>query len=406
MRRVAVTGMGGITALGSSYKEIRSNMKAQRNATKLMTQWSKYKGLTSQIAAPVTDFDRPAEYTRKQTRSMGRVALFSTRATEFALKDAGLTGDPILTSGETGIAYGSCAGAADAIVDFGGMILNNDTSDITATTFVRMMPQTTAVNTGLFFGIRGRLIPTSSACTSGSQAIGYAYESILSGAATVMIAGGAEELTAAHTAVFDTLFSASRNNEHPNLTPAPFDKNRDGLVVGEGGATLILEEWEHAKARGAKIYAELIGFATNCDATHITAPNAETIGICIEKALRSANIPASEIGYISAHGTATTRGDIAESQATSKVMGNKIPISSMKSYLGHTLGACGSIEAWLAIEMMREDSFAPTLNLNNPDPECGDLDYIQHEWRNLNTEYIMSNNFAFGGVNTSLIFKR
>jgi len=268
------------------------------------------------------------------------------------------------------------------------------------------MPHTTAVNVGLFFGIRGRVIPTSSACTSGSQAIGYAYESIRDGYQTVMVAGGAEELTAADAAVFDTLFATSQKNTTPKLTPSPFDKNRDGLVIGEGGGSIILEEYEHAKARGAHILGEIVGFATNCDATHITQPNRETIEICIRNSLSQAHIPPSEVGYICAHGTATTRGDIAEGQATYAVFGSKTPISSLKSYFGHTLGACGATEAWMSLMMMREGWFAPTVNLNEPDPECGELDFIMHEPRKIDTQYIQTNNFAFGGVNTSLVIKR
>ena len=286
------------------------------------------------------------------------------------------------------------------------MLVNHSTHKITATSYVQMMPHTTAVNTGLFFGLMGRVIPTSSACTSGSQAIGYAYEAIRFGLQDAMVAGGAEELCPSEVAVFDTLFATSTLNDTPSVTPKPFDRTRDGLVIGEGAGTLMLEELEHAKARGAKIYAEIVGFATNCDATHITQPNRVTIQRCIEDALRMAELSPADIGYISAHGTATGRGDVAESQATAAVFGNKTPISSIKSFLGHTLGACGAIEAIYAIQMMREGWFSPTINLSEPDPECGNLDYIMGEERQIETDYVMSNNFAFGGINTSLIFKR
>lgn len=221
-----------------------------------------------------------------------------------------------------------------------------------------------------------------------------------------MVAGGAEELCPSEVAVFDTLFAASTRNDEPELTPRPFDANRDGLVIGEGACTLVLEEFEHARARGARIYAELVGFATNCDATHITQPNSKTMRICMEEALRTAGLAPSDIGYLSAHGTATSRGDCAESNATASLFGNRTPVSSLKSFFGHTLGACGSIEAWLAIEMMREGWFSPTINLTDIDPECGELDYITGKERRIDTEFVQSNNFAFGGINTSLIFKR
>ena len=269
-----------------------------------------------------------------------------------------------------------------------------------------MMPHTAAVNAGLFFGLRGRVIPTSSACTSGSQAIGYAWEAIRHGYQTVMVAGGAEELCPSEAAVFDTLFATSQRNDSPESTPSPFDKMRDGLVIGEGAGTLVLEELEHAKARGATVYAEIVGFYTNCDAAHITQPQRETMQVCIEGALKMAGLRAEDIGYLNAHGTATERGDVAESQATAAIFGRRTPISSFKSYFGHTLGACGALEAWLSIEMMREGWFAPTLNLTEPSEECGELDYIMHQPREITTDYVQSNNFAFGGINTSLIFRR
>ena len=286
------------------------------------------------------------------------------------------------------------------------MLTEKHTNNITGTTYVQMMPHTTAVNAGLFFGLRGRVIPTSSACTSGSQAIGYAWEAIRHGYQTVMVAGGAEELCPSEAAVFDTLFATSQRNDAPHTSPAPFDQQRDGLVIGEGAGTLILESLAHAQARGATIYAELVGFHTNCDAAHITQPQRETMQICIQRALDSAGVTAEQIGYINAHGTATDRGDIAESLATAAIFGNRTPISSLKSYFGHTLGACGALEAWMSIEMMREGWFAPTLNLTQPAAECGELDYITGEPRLLQTDYIQSNNFAFGGINTSLVFKR
>ena len=249
------------------------------------------------------------------------------------------------------------------------------------------------------------MITTSSACTSGSQGIGYAYEAIKYGRQKAMVAGGAEELCITEAAVFDTLYATSTKNDDAKSTPRPFDQNRDGLVIGEGAGTLILEEYEHALARGATIYAELVGFGCNSDGQHVTQPTAETMQVAIEMALNDAQLTADQIGYVNAHGTSTDRGDIAESLATFNALGKK-PISSLKSYLGHTLGACGAIEAWASINMMNDGWFAPTINLTDVDPECADLDYIKGNGREMQTDYIMSNNFAFGGINTSLIFKK
>ncbi|ATO35435.1 3-oxoacyl-[acyl-carrier-protein] synthase 2 [Dickeya dianthicola] len=406
MRRVVVTGMGGVTAFGDGWGQVAGGLLAGRNAVRHMPEWQVYDGLNTLLGAPVDDFQLPEHYTRKRIRSMGRVSLMATRATELALEQAGLLGHSVLTNGETGIAYGSSTGSTGPVSEFATMLTEKHTNNITGTTYVQMMPHTTAVNAGLFFGLRGRVIPTSSACTSGSQAIGYAWEAIRHGYQTVMVAGGAEELCPSEAAVFDTLFATSQRNDAPETTPAPFDAGRDGLVIGEGAGTLILEELEHAQARGATIYAELVGFYTNCDAAHITQPQRETMQVCIEGALRVAGLTPADIGYINAHGTATDRGDVAESQATAAIFGNTTPISSLKSYFGHTLGACGSLEAWMSIEMMRAGWFAPTLNLRQPAEDCGDLDYIIGEPRQLDVKYIQSNNFAFGGINTSLIFRR
>ena len=405
-RRVVVTGIGGISALGHDWPSIASSLKAQKNCVVTMAEWDKYDGLNTRLAAPVTDFEVPSHYSRKKIRSMGRVSIMATRASELALMDAGLLDDPIVTSGEMGIAYGSSTGSTDPLIAFGDMLKHGDMSGVTATSYIRMMAHTTAVNVGVFFGLKGRIHTTSSACTSGSQGIGYAYEAIKYGQQTLMLAGGGEELCATEAVVFDTLFATSTKNTTPELTPRPFDAHRDGLVIGEGACTLVLEELEHAIARGAKIYAEIVGFGTNSDGQHVTQPNSETMEIAIRLALKDAALTPDAIGYVNAHGTATDRGDVAETHATHAVFGAEMPISSLKSYTGHTLGACGALEAWVSIEMMNAGWFAPTLNLDNIDPECAALDYIRGEPRTLDTDYVMSNNFAFGGINTSLIFKR
>ncbi|MGI2170103.1 beta-ketoacyl-ACP synthase [Shewanella sp. MF05960] len=406
MKRVVVTGMGGISALGQDWQQIKASLLAKHNCVIRMDEWDRYPDLNTRLAAPVRDFAVPSHYSRKKTRSMGRVSLMATRASELALEDAGLLNDPVLSSGQVGVAYGSSTGSTDPIMGFGDMLKTGEMSGLTATSYIKMMAHTTAVNIGVFFGLQGRIHTTSSACTSASQGIGYAYEAIKYGMQTIMLAGGGEELCPTEAVVFDTLFATSTQNDTPEQTPRPFDCQRDGLVIGEGACTLILEELEHAQARGATIYAELVGFGTNSDGQHVTQPNAYTMEVAIRLALKDAKLSPQDIGYISAHGTATDRGDIAETAATHAVFGANTPISSLKSYTGHTLGACGSLEAWTSIQMMNEGWFAPTLNLNEIDPECGKLDYIQGDIRQLDTQYIMSNNFAFGGINTSLIFKR
>ncbi|TMO47770.1 beta-ketoacyl-ACP synthase [Pseudoalteromonas ruthenica] len=404
MKRVVVTGMSCITALGDDWPSLRRALEKGDNAVKAMEQWQDVADLNTKLAAPVTHFQRPSHYKRKMVRSMGRVALMATVATERALAQSGLLDHPALTNGDTGIAYGSSTGSTPPLIAFADMMKSGQMSGVTATSYIQMMAHTAPVNIGVFFGIKGRVITTSSACTSGSQGIGYAYEAIKFGRQKAMVAGGAEELCVTEAAVFDTLYATSCRNDAPKHTPRPFDKNRDGLVIGEGAGTLILEEYEHAKARGATIYAEIVGFGCNSDGEHVTQPTSDTMQTAITMALDDAQLNGEQIGYVNAHGTSTDRGDIAESHATFNALGRK-PISSLKSYLGHTLGACGAIEAWASIEMMREGWFAPTVNLESVDPQCAQLDYLRQPTK-LQCDYVMSNNFAFGGINTSLIFKR
>ncbi len=405
MKRVVVTGMAGITSLGETADQIFAQFEQGNSGIRYMPEWEQFTDLRSKLAGPVASYTVPKHFNRKVTRGMGRVALMSTVCAEKALEDAALLNDPILSSGQTGVAFGSSAGSVDAIREFGSMLHDNNMNKLNATTYIRMMSHTSAVNMTVYFGLKGLTLPTSSACTSGSMAIGQAYEAIKYGKQTVMLAGGAEELSAAGSAVFDVLLATSSQNEHPEKTPRPFDAKRDGLVIGEGASCLILEEYEHAKARGAKIYAEVIGYGSNSDGQHVTRPDSGMMGRCMELALSDAQVPADQVDYVNAHGTSTDQGDIAESQATARVLGKK-PISSLKSYFGHTLGACGAIEAWLSIEMMLRSQFIATLNLEEIDALCGDLDYIVQQSRKMNANMIMSNNFAFGGINTSLIFKR
>ena len=403
--RVVVTGIGGITAFGRDWHSIQTAFQAEKNAVKYMDWHERFPELEAQLGAPIEDYTPPKHWTRKQLRSMGRVSYLCVDAAEQALTDAGLLGDESITDGRMGVACGSSSGSTKDIGDVGELLLTGTSRNFSANTYVRMMPHTTAANIGIFFGLKGRIIPTSSACSSGSQGIGYAYEAIKYGLTDMMLAGGGEEFCPSEVYVFDSLYAASRRNGEPEKTPRPYDANRDGLVIGEGAGIFVLEELEHAKRRGAKIYAELVGYGANSDGSHVTQPQKETMQKCMELALQDAGITPDKIGYVNGHGTATEKGDIAETLATEAVFGF-VPVSSQKSYLGHTLGACGALEAWFSIEMMNGGWFAPTLNLNDIDPRCGKVDYILSGGREIQTDYVMSNNFAFGGVNTSLVFKR
>ena len=406
MKRVVVTGMSAITALGDDWGTVRERLQSGASAITRYAEWDRFQDLRSHLAAPVTQFEKPKEYSRKLTRSMGRVSLMATRATERALTEAGLLDDPIIQDGRMGVSYGSSSGSPAALEDFTRMLIANSMKGISANTYIKMMAHTAPVNLGVFFGLTGRTITTCSACTSGSQGIGYAFEAIRHGKQKLMVAGGAEELHISQGGIFDTLFATSVRNDEPQSTPRPFDKERDGLVLGEGACTFVLEELEHAQERGARIIAEVVGFCSNTDGAHVTQPNPETMQLCLRGALEDAALEPEAVGYVSAHGTATELGDIAESVATNAVFGSRMPTSSLKSYIGHTLGACGAIEAWASIHMMNDGWFHPTLNLEALDPKCAQLDYLVGQGREIRTDCVMSNNFAFGGINTSLLFRK
>lgn len=406
MNRVVVSGIGGISAFGRDWASIQAAFKQGRNAVQNMGWQGQYPDLEAQLGAPIEGYAPPAHWTRKQLRSMGRVSYLCVDAAEQALADAGLLGDERIKDGRMGVACGSSTGSTQDIRDVGELLITGKSQNFSANTYVRMMPHTTAANIGIFFGLTGRIIPTSSACSSGSQGIGYAYEAIKYGMIETMLAGGGEEFCPSEVYVFDSLYAASRRNNEPAKTPRPYDAGRDGLVIGEGAGILVLESLVHAQARGAKIYAEIVGYGANSDGSHVTRPQKATMQRCMALALEDAGLEPAQIGYVNGHGTATEQGDIAETQATEALFGSRMPISSQKSYLGHTLGACGALESWFSIEMMNSGWFAPTLNLDHIDPRCGRLDYIRGQGREIDTDYVMNNNFAFGGVNTSLVFKR
>jgi len=250
------------------------------------------------------------------------------------------------------------------------------------------------------------VISTCSACVSASQAIGAGYEMIRAGLIDAMICGGAEEMHFTHAGIFGIMFATSRGyNDRPDESPRPFDVARDGLVIGEGAATVVLESYERAAARGAHVYAEVIGYGTNCDGKHMTNPSAEGMAGAMRLCLKDAGTSVDAIDYVNAHGTATELGDIAESAASLQVLGDKVPFSSTKGYTGHTLGACGSIEVAFCLAMMRDGFLAANRNLDEVDPRCAPLNYIRGAPRQARPRTVMTNNFAFGGMNTSLLLR-
>jgi 3-oxoacyl-[acyl-carrier-protein] synthase II len=403
MRRVVVTGIGIASPLGCDLVEAASRLRANEHGITTMPAWDALSHFSPRVAAPVI-IPKALEIPHKAARTMGRVAQLATVATTIAVRDAALEPDDF-ASGTVGLAYGSTHGSSQANEDWVRKLLSqNGFLGMSSTTYLKFMSHTTAANLAIHFGVHGRVLCTSAACVSASQAIGQGFETIASGLGDVMVCGGAEELHFSHAAVFDMLHAASKAfNTTPELTPRPFDQRRDGLVVGEGAGTIVLEEYERAKQLGKRIYAEIVGYGTNCDGTHVTNPSRDGMRGAMALALRSAGCGPEAIDYVNAHATGTTVGDIAESQATYALFGDRVPVSSLKGNLGHTLGACGGLEVAFSISMLREGWIAPTRNLEVVGDQCAPLDYVMGEARTARLARVMCNKFAFGGINTSLI---
>ena len=403
-KRIAVTGTGAWSPLGNTNAAAMAAFRSLRNCVSVQSEvLGSYQNFNTSLGAVVSESLPP--YPRKKTRTMGRVGTLAAAATEDALRSGGFLESPDLRNGRTGVAYGTSGGSFAAMEDVSRFIAGKDMINLHGSTYPLLMPHSVAVNLSIFFGVTGSVIATSVACASGSQALCYGRDAILLGREDAMLCGGAEEYSPFFVGVFDALFQTSQGTD-PSRSPRPFDRSRDGIVAGEGAGTLLIEDWDHAIARGARPLAEIVGAASNSDAVHITSPDSAGMERCMRMALDDAGLPPSAIGYVNGHGTGTELGDIAESQATYSVFGHGVPFSAFKCYMGHTLGAAGALETIYSILMQREGWFAPNLNLTEPDSRCGDLDYITGSGREIDAEYIMVNNFAFGGVNTSLVIRK
>jgi 3-oxoacyl-[acyl-carrier-protein] synthase II len=357
------------------------------------------------VGAPCEGIDAN-EIPRKHSRTMGRVGVLAALTVRDAIADAGLSAETV-ASPACGVAYGSTVGSTEAQEDFLGPILNqNSLRGLLASTYLQFMSHTCAANIALMFGCKGPVIASCTACTSGSQGIGIAYEQVRFGRVPICIGGGAEELHILHAGIFDIMrATSSKYTATPERTPRPFDSKRDGLVVGEGAGALIVEEYEHAKKRGARIYAEIIGYGQGCNGTHPTNSDPEGICLAIDLALRDAGLAPDDIQHINAHATGTDVGDAAEAIAMGRMFGTRVPISALKGYLSHTLGASGAIESVATLAMMQEGYMAVSKNLDEPDPALPPLDHVLGSPRQARITIAMNNNFAFGGINTSIIFR-
>ena len=394
--------MSAITPIGQSWASVQQRLLSGCSGIQYMEEWSDIQGLGSLLAAPVLS-EVSSFIPRKQARAMSRLSLIAAQTAREALEMSCLELEE-LDRENIGIAYGSSFGSTEQLVPFSRVLSERKVRGISPTGYIKLMGHTAAVNLSLFLGVKGRLIPTSTACASGGQAIGYAYETIQNGVHPIMIAGSADELSPMQVAVFDSFFAASREHDNPSAAARPFSKDRSGMVVGEGGASFILEDLEHAQSRNAPILAEVVGFATNLDGHHIIQQDPHMMRKVILSALKSANLKPEQIDYINAH-AAGTENDAVEAGVIRDVFGDKVPVASSKGHIGHAFGGGSAMEAWLSIHMMNEGWFAPTLNLTNISDDCDGICHITGKGINKKCDYIMSNNFAFGGVNTSVIFK-
>ena len=399
-----MVGMGLRSPVGNSLKEFAESLKKGRSGIQRMSDWEGIRRLRTKVAGVCNIDGEEKGIPRNYRRSMGRVSVLAALSAIDAVKQSGLTQEEI-ASPDCGISYGSTAGSTIEQVELiGRFILHSDLTGALASSYLKCMSHTCAGNLSTLFRLQGPFIASCTACVSGSQGIGFGYEAIRSGKAKIMITGGAEEMHFLHAAVFDLMLAtSSRYNEEPLKTPRPFDADRDGLVVSEGAGTLVLEEYEHAKRRGAEILAEVEGFWTNGSGVHLTDSDALSIERCMRSALKVARRKPEEIQYVSAHATATANGDEAEAVAIHRVYGSKVPVAAIKGYTGHTLGASGAIEAVATVLMMREGFMASTLNLKKPDPQLPPLNHVIGSPLDKRFTVAVNNNFAFGGINTSLI---
>lgn len=408
-RRVVVTGLGLVTPCGNDVGSTWAALKRGESGADLIKKFDTEK-FDVKFACEVKNFDAEDFLERKEARRMGAFTHFAVAASDEAVKDSGLEIDEA-NAEMVGTYISSGIGDFWAIEREHEKLLNSGPGRVSPFFIVSAIVNLAAGNVSIRHGAKGPNSATATACSAGAHAIGDSFRIIERGDADVMICGGAESaITPMSVAGFDSMRALSRRNDEPTRASRPFDAERDGFVIGEGAGILILEELEFAKARGARIYAELVGYGMSGDAFHVTMPDETGSGAIrvMQKAINDAGIIPEQIGYINAHGTSTPYNDKFESLAIRNVFGyyaNNLPVSSTKSMTGHALGAAGGIEAVFSVLALKENLLPPTINYENPDPDC-DLDYIPNEARNAEVEYVLSNSFGFGGTNACLIFKR
>ena len=407
-RRVVVTGLGMVSPLGLDVASSWSGILAGKSGAATIEAFD-VSDYSVQFAATVKGFDPTVCMDAKEARRVDVFVQYGMVAACQAMDDAGLADVPEAESDRYGVAIGSGIGGIMTIEKTHETLLKSGPRRVSPFFVPGSVINMISGNVSIRYGLRGPNIAIVTACTTGTHNIGMAGRLIRDGDADVMVAGGAEMATSpVPLAAFSSMKALSARNDDPAAASRPWDRDRDGFVLGDGAGVLVLEEYEHAKARGAKIYAELAGFGMSGDGYHITSPPEDGAGAVasMKNALRSAGMDPSEVGYINAHGTSTPQGDIAETRAIKTVFGDKpnLAVSSTKSMIGHLLGAAGSVEAIFSVLAIRDGVLPPTINLDNPDDAC-DLDYVPGTAREVPVKAALSNSFGFGGTNGTLIFR-
>lgn len=407
-RRVVVTGMGALTPIGKNVPEFWDGLTSGKSGTHNIEHFDTT-DFPTKFAAEIPGYDASDYFGRRGARRMDKVSQYAMVATEEALEDSGVDLDEI-DKDRVAVIVGTGIGGMITFYEQSVEFHEYGPRGVSPFFIPKLIPDMVAGNISIKWGFRGPNFCAVSACATGSHNIGLAYDSIRSGQCDMAISGGSEApVSKIGVAGFTSMKAMSTRNDSPETASRPFDKTRDGFVLGEGSGILFLEEYEHAKTRGANIYAEIKGYGFSADAYHITAPDPEGTGVilALKRALESAEITPEDVGHINMHGTSTPLGDIAETNSIKKVFGDRaydINFNSTKSMTGHTLGAAGAIESLATILAIKNGVVPPTINFETPDPEC-DLNYTFNEAQEREIKYAMNNAFGFGGHNTTIVFK-
>ncbi|TFH73186.1 beta-ketoacyl-[acyl-carrier-protein] synthase II [Gammaproteobacteria bacterium LSUCC0112] len=409
-RRVVITGLGMVSPLGNDVRTTWNALKEAKSGINILEQFDT-SAFSTRFGGSIKHFDSEPYMPAKDAKRMDVFILYGVAAGAQAMQDAGLDGENAFDPGRFGAAIGSGIGGITSIENNSELIRASGPRKVSPFfvpgSIINMLGGTLSIR----YNLQGPNIAVTTACTTGTHNIGLAAQMIATGQADLMLAGGAEMATSpVGLGGFCAARALSTRNDNPQAASRPWDKDRDGFVLSDGAGIMVLEEYEHARKRGAKIYAELAGFGMSADAFHMTSPseNGRGAAACMKNALLSAGLSPTDIQYINAHGTSTIAGDIAETQAIKTVFGDyasRLPVSSTKSMLGHLLGAAGAVEAIVCVMSLYEQVITPTINLDEPDEQC-DLDYVPGASRDAHLTAVLSNSFGFGGTNGSLIFKR